>query len=443
MSQVMKRVFIILVSLIGWVFAQSNYNLGLKAQKGGLHKEASEYFIAHLREKPDHIKSKVALKESGQKHLNSLIGKFHHQSSSGSDKEAVDAFLSCEQYYRLVDRAGVELEFDNQARVEYKQHLDNFSELRYSEGLEKYSNREYGPAQIIFAEIYALNSSYKDVSTLLIESQVIPLYQSAMEDYNNGQYKSAYKSFKRITQLKYGYKDVSIVMEDALIKSRINLAFFPFNSSQVSSGVVEEVNAHILSDIIHKKDELLQVLDKSKVDRVISEQNFVIRNSEDVVKIGGLLGAKVLLTGKVIEYSFEGGHARETPKSGYIIRNESTGVDANGKATWTQKRYNITYYEVMGASRGTIKIEYQLVSTENGQVLFSDIVTKEVTDDVHYFKSDQELQYVNSETENMSKYRNLNNNKKNLAGEREIRNALIDKACDDVSGRVVSRCSGL
>jgi hypothetical protein len=75
--------------------------------------------------------------------------------------------------------------------------------------------------------------------------------------------------------------------------------------------------------------------------------------------------------------------------------------------------------------------------------LFSDIVTKEITDEVHYFKSDQELGYVNSDIENMSRYRSLNNNKKNLAGERQIRTSLIDVACDQVSSAVVSKCAGL
>ena len=71
----------------------------------------------------------------------------------------------------------------------------------------------------------------------------------------------------------------------------------------------------------------------------------------------------------------------------------------------------------------------------------SGIETKEVTDEVHYFKSDQELGYVNSDIENMSRYRSLNNNKKNLAGERQIRTSLIDVACENVSLNVVSKCS--
>lgn len=415
----------------------------MKAQKGGLHKEASEYFMAHLREKPDHIKSKIALKESAQKYLATLTSKFYQISTSGTDKEAIDAFLACEQFNRKVDRIGVSLDFDNQARVEYQKHLESYSDVKYAEAKELFDNKQYGPAQVIFGEIYVLNPSFRDVSAMLVDAQVIPLYSQALEEYGSGQFKSAYRSLKKVNQLKYGYKDVATIMEDALIKGRINLAFFPLSSNNVYSTVVEEVNAHLLSDIVRKKDEMLQVLDKSKVERVISEQNFVLRNSEDAVKIGGLLGAKVLLTGKVIDYSFEGGQAREIPKSGYVIRNVQNGTDATGKPIWTQQRHNITYYEVMGASRGTIKIEYQLVSTENGQVLFSDIVTKEVTDEVHYFKADQELSYVNSDTENMSKYRSLNNNKKNLAGERPIRSKLIEIACDQISSSVLSRCADL
>jgi len=436
-----SSLLIILTITVGHSFCQSNYNLGMKTQKAGLHKEATDYFIAHLKEKPDHIKSKIGLKQSGQLYLNGLINKFQQQSASGSDKDAVDAYLTCDLFFRSVNKVGVELEFDNRYKNEYKVHLDNFSETKYTQAFDDYKNKRYSDAETIFNEIYALNPDYKDVHNLLIDSKVIPLYDVAYGQYTSGSYKEAYLSFKRLNQLRTGYKDVSTLMEESLIQARLNLAFFPLNSNSVSNVVLDEVNGSLLSKIMNRKTELLQVLDKSKVERVISEQNFVLRNSDDAVKIGGMLGAKILLTGKIIEYSFEGGQAREIPKNGYVLRTEQTGTDANGKAIFTQRRVNIVFYEVMGRSLGTIKIEYQLISTENGQVLFSDIITKSVTDDVHYFKADQQLMYVNSDSEDMQRYKKLNNNKQKLSGEREVRTAVIDTACDDISRNVVSKCS--
>jgi hypothetical protein len=117
---------------------------------------------------------------------------------------------------------------------------------------------------------------------------------------------------------------------------------------------------------------------------VLQEQKLALSNASDLVKVGEILGAKALLTAKVLEYGFQGGQIISQRRTGYEAFSDSVYNASLGRKELVTKYKKVYYSEFSGQSLLKCKVQYQLVSTENGRILAADLVDEQVRDEIRY-----------------------------------------------------------
>lgn len=359
---------------------------GDKSQAAGRPGEASFQYIQALRRKPGHIKAIAGLQVSGQEQLNRLLDNFFAFHNEDKLKEGLYAFKEADGFYQEVSSVKVDLRFPGYYREYFEEDKTQFLSETYETGMKAFQNREYKSAENLFDEIKKWDPNYKDVSQLRNQAEIIPLYEEALLDYDNEFYKTAHRKFQRIISLDPRYKEAGLYLSESLKRGTFTIAFTPFEQIVAVPSLAQTLNAQVLAELSKSKNPFLQIVDRSNLQQILTEQKIALTNSTDYVKVGEIIGAKALLIGKILEYQYTGGKVTGTARTGYEAFQDSAKNSQTGLMEAVTRYKKVYYQEYQGKSVIHCKVQYQLISTRDGSILASDVFTKDLQDQVNYIE---------------------------------------------------------
>jgi TolB-like protein len=428
---------------------------GNKAQKSGRVGEASYFYIQALRRNSNHIKSLLGLQTAGQEHLNRLLDKYFQFHNDQKLKDAVYAYKDANEFHKEVNRVKVDLRFPEYYREYYQEDYEAFLNQTYAQGQEAFRKQQFKEAEQLFSEIKKWDANYKDVSKMRAKAELIPLYEEALRDYDNAFYKTAHRKFVRVTELDPAYEQAALYVAESLKRGLFTVAYTPFTDQSGNTAFTSVVGAKVLAELSKVQNPFFQVVDRSNMDKVLAEQRLALTTASDYVKVGELLGAKAILSAKVIEYQFQGGRIHQEKKPGYEAFTDSVLNTALGRKEAVTKYRKVYYQEFSGQSQLRCKIQYQLVSTENGRTLVADLIDEQLSDQVNYITYNGNIRSlvpgnwsqlnVNQQSDKVfdtpsqrNELRRKADARKSLKPEAELRNDAVQKSANKLVNSILA-----
>lgn len=445
-----------------WACSGSSYfyRKGQKAEKASRMGEASNFYIQSLRRKSDNFKAQAALQVAGQEHLNKLLDTYFQFHNEDKLKDAVYAFQDADRFFQDVSGVKVDLRFPEYYREYFQEDKEMYLDKTYTQAQEFFRKQQFKDAEKLFDEVKKWDANYKDAGKMRIKAEIIPLYEEALRDYDNAFYKTAYRKFSRVVELDAGYEQAASYQQESLRRGVFTVAYTPFTDAARNPVMANVVGAQILADLSKVKNPFFQVMDRSNLDKVLQEQKLALSNTNDLVKVGEILGAKAILTGKVLEYSFQGGQISSQRKPGYETYIDSIFNSTLGRKEAVTKYKKVYYNEFYGQSTARCKVQYQLISTEDGRILAADLVDQQLSDEVKYitypgnirtlvpgswvkFNTNESTDRVFDTPAQRNELKRLADARKTLKLENELRGNLVNSVSGKITRGILEYEAGL
>lgn len=378
--------FLLLLLVIGCSPAKTNTKKGNKLAEAGIYDEASFAYMQALANDRSYVDARVGLRNSAQKALNVYLDKFFRAHSESQLKDAVYSYRKADRFYKDVTFYGIELELPTYYSEYYKEDLQNYLNALYVKGNTFLQEKKFREAELEFKEITQLDPDYKDVNALKKMSVVIPTYEAGLGYFEAGNFRKAYLNFDQVFALQSNYKDVANLRKVAKERATITVAVLPFENA-TSYAYPITINSYIISDLAGANNEFIVVIDRENTEKLLKEQKLSLANNANenlAVVAGELMGAKAILTGKVLDFGVQHPNMRHHEKTGYESYQEKVYNPATKKMELQTRYRKVMYSEFQGESAVRLKVQYQLISTESGTVLASDVVEHFEKDEVRY-----------------------------------------------------------
>ncbi len=417
-------------------------------EEAGLYSDAALFYYNALLKNQNNVNARIGLTKTGQRLLNDKIDEFTKAKAMNETKEAVYAYLDAMTYHDKVERLGIDLNYPKYIADDYEEVKEQYVKELYEESNDLMAERKFDRARSILKEIERLFPGYKDVAELKNTAVNEPLYIAGTAHFDAGRYRPAYYEFDEVYRNDPNYKDVAVLREECLDLGKFPVAIGSFNNTSGQKGIEDRLNAFVITELSAIDDPFLRIVDRQNLEMVLEEQRMSLSGIVDestAVEVGNLLGAKAIITGTVISYSERRGKMRVSEKKGF----ESYRVKLYNKLEdkhYYQTRYKpVTYKEYYNANEVTISFQYKAISLETGEVLFSDISQKKISDDVYYasYEGEATLLFPANEegvvTRRSEKARLLNllRAERSLSSIEELANDGYQKVAADLSDELI------
>jgi hypothetical protein len=419
--------------------------MAVKQEAAGMVNEAaSSYYIA-VQKKRSNVEAQIGLKKNGQLVLNNMLNEFAKQKNFGTSKEAVYAYHAARDYKERVAGVGVTLQLADFYEADYQASKNAYLTQLYDEGTTLLEEMKYTDAELKFEEIKKLDSNFKDAQALGNIAYLEPRYAEGKKSMELGFYRQAYDNFEMVIAKKVDYKDAVALRKECLDKGTYTIALLNFENASGTAGLDSKVSAYTLSALTGIKDPFLRVVDRENMEAIIREQQLQLSGAIDqntAVQVGELVGAQALLTGTVLSYNETKGTLRSKQREGYTSYQEKTLNKTDGKY-YMQTRYKpATYTEYFNSNSCSVSFQYKLINLKTGEILKTEIIQKELNDEIIYGKYDGDYNNLFPAGNNGP---NLNfSDKKALVGMMQGRQELRTSAdlSNNLFGTVSSQMSG-
>ena len=360
-------------------------------ETAGLNEEAAEYYYQSLLKNPDYIESRQGLYRTGEQVLNNEISSFFQHYQLGQKKEAVYSFRRAIAFKYKLETVAVKLSISPQYIADFEEVKAAYLTEQYEIGLGYMDEEKYAAAEAIFKEISNLEPNYKDSKNLERIAYVEPLYQKGKEALEQNRFRTAYYAFDDVAAVDSEYKDAKGLRSESLENGLVTMGIISFENGTAISNANKKLEAFVLTGLSKTGDPFLKIIDRTSYDQLIEEQKLNLSGVVDestAAEAGHLLGVKFILGGTLLQLSKETGKLNRYKKTGFKeIRikkhNEETGEDY-----YVTNYKKVYYYEYRQQNRAYISAQIKIMSLTTGEILVSEIISKESIDDIHYYKYD-------------------------------------------------------
>ncbi len=363
------------------------YKRGLVLEQADMLEEANTKYLEALDRNKNNIDAKIALKRTSQIILDRRLGEVFKGNASDNHKAAVYAYLSAQDFTSNVAKRGVQLSIPDQYEQQFEESKGKYIAQLYQQGVDDLTEERFQKADALFAEILRLEPDYKDVSTLRSSSTNEPLYRSGLKAMDVKDFKEAYKLFDKIFRNDRTYKDVAELRAMAKKEATLTVSFLPFSNLSATRGVEEKFRASLISQLTNMNHPFLEVVDRDNMEAILNEQKLALSgliDEQSAAKMGELLGVKAVIIGKVVEFRHSNGQLRGEERTAYESFTAQK-YDSTLKKNVDEVRYRpVRFTEFSNSKQLNISFQYQLISSETGRVLASNIVNKTESDEVRY-----------------------------------------------------------
>jgi tetratricopeptide (TPR) repeat protein len=361
--------------------------------EAGMYQEAATYYYNAVLRKRTNVEASIGLKNTGQRVFDDKLTEFTKAKAMGDHKAAVYAYKSATDYRQKLSKVGVELEAPSYMADDFNEAKTEYVESLYQRGKSAIEDNNYKDSQIIFKEIISLKPDYKDVAELNNIAINEPPYlqgKSLMEKQN---FRAAYYAFDEVYQIDPNYKQAAKFRAECLDKGKFPVAVSPFENATGQKEIEKRINAFVISDLTSVNNPFLKVIDRTQMETILKEQRLGlsgVMDMETAVEAGNLLGAKVMITGTVLSYSEKTGRMNVNRVNGYEAYQVKRYDKATDKTYYDTRYKAVTYLTHQNKNEVSVSFQYKAISLETGEVLFSDILEKNVSSSVSYATYDGE-----------------------------------------------------
>jgi len=383
----LKRLLILLLSIVMLIgCASKRYaKKGAEFEKAGLYEKAAEMYYISVTKNKKNLEAQVGLRKTGQITLDNKLEAFMGHYNADDIKDAVYIYLELNTFYEKVKTTGIDLSFPRSYADHYQEVKTLYLDARYQDAYLLLEQEKFSESEAILNEILTLEPGFKDAQELKNTAHFEPIYRKAKELLDIQKYRSSYLKFQEILKKQANYKDARELSELALTNALITIAVVDFSNTTKQKGIETMLQSCIEKNISTLKTPFIKLVDRENIKDITQEQLLTLEGKVDgniQAKAGKMLGVKALLTGQVNYYGATTGELEKTEKKGYVKKVIKVKTKEGEKDSTLYEKTR--YFEYKQENSVTCHFQYKLISTETGEVLVTDAISHETSDEVHY-----------------------------------------------------------
>ncbi len=366
-------------------------------EAAGMYQDAAKNYLESVRRDPNNIEARIGLKKNGKKVFQDYLDEFFTAKATGENRKAVYAYLDARKYAETLNSYNIEVEEPSYIKNDFESIKVEYLENQYNKAMVLMEQESYKNAEKIFEEILSLDPIYKDVEKLKLVAYMEPFYKKAYSAYTEEQYPKAYYLLDKVVAKDPDYKETKSMREECLTLGTYTIAFVGIKN--VSGDNVDEhkIQATLLTALINNNNPFIKIIDRENMESILEQQRLNLSGAIDentAATVGELLGAKAVLSGKLIERNLRTGDTKVYSRIGYKAYSVKQVNQSTQKEESVTKYKKVKYKEYYQVNEVKLSYQIQITSLESGEIIFSKIVTQKNTDDMHFALYDGDNRYL-------------------------------------------------
>ncbi len=444
---------LLIITLVGCDTPKSLTKKGNKFAEKNLYQDASIWYMKALNKKVDFIAAKEGLRFSGQKQVNAFLDDFFKSKNFGDKRSAIYHYRNAKQTKEKIKKYNINLDIPSKYTTDYNSLIDDYVSTIYDEAMDLLKQENFFKSEILLKEVALLKPNFKNVNNLKNVATFEPIYRKANEFLELEKFRSAYYNYDKISD---SYQETKQRKALALEAGLLTIAIVEFQNATRQIGSESAISALVSDKILKLNNPFIKLVDRTYTQSFIDEQIMglsgqVAENTN--AQAGELIGAKAIISGKLVSFSKQKNPIVKTEKKAWAERKVRKYNEDTEKYFYETVYDKIKYQEYIGSTSVQIGFQFQLISTESGEILLTKLINLNRRDEVHFAESNtnyrnvvpgnwrwQSKQSPNDvvETSYSQKraLRNLFKNKKTLQSVNSIANEIFLEIATEVSQMV-------
>lgn len=456
----MKSSIIKAIALLFAVFSltscdtpKSLTNKGDKFSEKSLYADACQFYMQALNQKGDFIEAKEGLRASGQKQINIYLDNFFKSKNFGEERKAIYHYRDASSLQSKIATYSIQVDIPQNYTSDYNTLVDNYVVANYDKAIDLLEEEKFAGSEKLLKEITLLKPNFKDVESMKNVATFEPIYRSANEFLEVEKFRSAYYEFDKIPA---SYKECESRKALALEAGLLSIGIMEFKNSTRHRGGEAAISALITEELIQLDNPFIKIVDRQQVQALIDEQLLGMSGqvSENTsAQAGALIGAKAMLNGKLVSYSKQEQAIQKSSKKGWLERKIRKYNEETEKYYYETVYDKIRYDEYYGSASVQVGFQFQLLSSESGEILLSKLININRNDELHFAESNYDYRNIvpgswrweNKKSPNdvikdsfsdKRALKQLFRNKKTLMSISELSNSIYTDIAKDVSNKI-------
>jgi tetratricopeptide (TPR) repeat protein len=351
----------------------------------GNHDEASTYYYNALLRKPANQAAKDGLAISAQKVLDGKFVNFNRLVVENNIDEAMKAYKNADGYAKTSVSVGVPLVWPHEYDEVYADIRAEYISKLYDEALLQMKEKKYEAAEQNFERIAGLDTSYRGITVLRLNTVLEPLYVHGVAQMQQGKYKQAYQTFSKIVAQDEAYKDALELKEESNQKATTTIGVLPVFISPSQELAAQPSLAKLINDrMMQKTFAYVKVQPYDLVQQTLEIRGWTTLSDRDkAIEAGKTLGLKYVLWLNIKRCTYVEVPLRTEQKGAYEAFSENILNPYTGTYSAITKFRKVNYDDTYERHSFTALVQFQLISVADGKEVLGD--EKEVTqkDEVH------------------------------------------------------------
>ena len=426
---------------------------GDKFSEKSLYADACQFYMQALNQKGDFIEAKEGLRASGQKQVNIHLDNFFKSKNFGEERKAIYHYRDASSLQSKIATYSIQVDIPQTYTSDYNTLVDDYVATNYDKAIDLLEEEKFAESEKLLREITLLKPNFKDVESMKNVATFEPIYRSANEFLELEKFRSAYYEFEKIPA---SYKECESRKALALKAGLLSIGIMEFKNSTRQRGGESAISALITEELIQLDNPFIKIVDRQQVQTLIDEQLLGMSGqvSENTsAQAGALIGAKAMLNGKLVSYSKQEQAIQKSSKKGWLERKIRKYNEETEKYYYETVYDKIRYDEYYGNASVQVGFQFQLLSSESGEILLSKLININKNDELHFAESNYDYRNIvpgswrweNKKSPNdvikdsfsdKRALKQLFKNKKTLMSINELSNSIYTDIAKDVSDKI-------
>jgi tetratricopeptide (TPR) repeat protein len=343
-------------------------------REAGYDEDASTYYYNALLRKPGNQKAKDGLAISAQKVLNDKFVNFNKLVVDNNIEDAMKAYKNAENYARTSNSVGVPLVWPHEYDEVYIDIRAEYISKLYDETLLQMKEKKYEGAEQTFERIAVLDSSYRGITVLRLNTVLEPLYAHGLMEMDQGKYKQAYQTFSKIVQQDDTYKDAVALKEEANQKATTVIGVLPVYVTPNQVLMTQQSVSKIITDkLMQKTFAYIKVQSYDAIEQTLQNRGWTsIPDKDKAIEAGKSLGLKYVVWIEVQKADYKELPLTTEQKNAYEAFSENILNPYTGTYSAITKFRKVSYEDTYEMHELSITLTYKLIATADGKEILGE-----------------------------------------------------------------------
>ncbi|MFA6260010.1 MAG: hypothetical protein WC760_00955 [Bacteroidia bacterium] len=349
---------------------------GDKLYLSGYYDEATGYYYNALLRKPGYPAAKEGLKLSAQHVLDNKFGVFRKNVLENQLEQAVKQYQYAQQFNANAGSVGVMLQWPEEYDEIYKDVLRDYSGTLFDEAIDLINRKKFDIAEKKLQQLGVIDSAYRHVSVLRMNTILEPMYNQAMVHYEQGRYNEAYRLFSKIFNIDSDFQDTRRLKQASFDKATRQYGIWIGPTDKRIKA--EDVSDQLLSRLRSSATGFVSFTGFTNLKKTLESRGWnAVRSDSDAVQAGKSAGMHYLILIRILPMIDSVGPRVSEKQIAYESFTENIPNPYTDTYSYITRFKKIEYDDVYESRYMRIEAQCIVVSCLYGTVLMNEMISVE------------------------------------------------------------------